>query len=100
MFDMFINLVSDDALADAIISLAENFQCAPIEMLSVGCLFLCVSGLVAGLLVISVLDRLFDKAFFLLEKLAPVLVRFIISTLTAFYLLLRQLLHRPRKPRP
>lgn len=94
MFDMFFNLVSDDTVASAMISLAEKFQCTPIEMLSTGLIFLCISVLVSGLLFVSIIDRLVDKACVLLEKLCPLLVKFIVSTLTALYLFLRRKLNR------
>lgn len=94
MFDMFINLVSDDALASAMVSLAEKFQCTPLDMLNTGCLFLCFSAFICGLLFINIIDRLMDKAILLLEKFGLLLVRFITAKLTAFYLFLRRKLTR------
>lgn len=90
MFDMFINLVSDDTLAAAMISLAEKFQCTPFEMLSIGCGFLLFSAFIVGLLLISAVDHLLDKGILLLEKLCPLLIKSIVSMLTALYLFLRR----------
>lgn len=94
MFDMFIDLVSDDALASAMVSLAEKFQCTPLDMLNTGCLFLCFSAFICGVLFITIIDRLIDKAILLLEKFGPFLVRFIMGKLTVFYLFLCRKLTR------
>lgn len=94
MFDMFFNLVSDDTVAAAMISLAEKFQCTPIEMLNAGCGFLLLSAFIVGLLLISVADHLVDKGILLLEKLGPLLAKSIVSTLTALYLFLCRKLNR------